>query len=309
VKRSDATVLAVVAVVALIAGFWFMVLAPKRSQVSDLSAQANDLQMQLSQQQQTVATAHDAQADYAPSYHKLVVLGKAVPADAEQASLIVQLSSLATRAGVSFRSLTLSPSPTGSTTTAAPTTPTTSTGTDTTSTSTTDTSTTSTTPTSTTSTTTSESTPTASSATALPTEASAALLPLGAGVGPAGLPVMPYQLTFTGGYFQISKFLHEVDNLVHTGTDTVTVSGRLLTVNSFDLAPPENSATAGGGGSGATLEAKLSVTSYVEPPGQGITAGATPTGPATTPSSTVPTSSAAPTSSATPTADTAPTTP
>ncbi len=38
-KRSDTTVLAVVGVVAVIAVFWFVVLAPKRSHASDLSSQ------------------------------------------------------------------------------------------------------------------------------------------------------------------------------------------------------------------------------------------------------------------------------
>jgi Tfp pilus assembly protein PilO len=302
VKRSDATVLAAVAAVALIAVFWFVVLAPKRSQASDLSSQASDLQSQLSQQQQTVATARQAQSSFRPSYHKLIVLGKAVPADSEQASLIVQLSALATRAGVSFQGLTLSQS---SGAAPAPVTPPPTTGNDPSATTTsTDTSTTSTTPT----------TPTTDSSTAattaaLPTEASVADLPLGASVGPAGLPAMPYELTFIGGYFQISKFLHEVDSLVHTGSDSVTVSGRLVTVNGFDLAPPLN-ATGGSSTPGGTLEATLSVTTYVVPPGQGLTGGATPTAPAaTTPSTAVPTSAPAPTATAAPTAAPAPTAP
>ncbi len=173
------------------------------------------------------------------------MLGKAVPADSEQASLLVQLNTLADRAGVSFQSLTLAQDPNAvAPSAAAPTTDTTST-----STTSTDTTSTETTPTDTTSTSTSSTAATATptgTATAVPglaTEASAASLPLGAAIGPAGLPVMPYDLTFTGGYFQISKFLHSVDDLVHTPGSHITVSGRLLTVNSFDLAPPQDSGT------------------------------------------------------------------
>ena len=39
------------------------------------------------------------------------------------------------------------------------------------------------------------------------TEASAATLPLGATVGPAGLAVMPFALTFSGDFFEIADFL------------------------------------------------------------------------------------------------------
>jgi Tfp pilus assembly protein PilO len=288
VKRSDATVLAVVAVVALIAAFWFVVLGPKQSDASDLSSQVSDVQSQLSQQQQVVDTARQAQASFQPSYHKLVVLGKAVPADSEQASFIVQLSGLASRAGVSFLGLTLNQDTTAAAVVPPPTTPPT-TGTDTTSTTTT-TDTTSTTPTSSTA-------PTASatSTTAPPTEAAAATLPLGASVGPAGLPTMPYELTFTGGYFQISRFLHEIDDLVHTGNGGVTVSGRLVTVNGFELSPPASTVTTTGepAASTGTLNATLSVTTYVAPADQGLTGGATPTAPAST-STAVPTSAPVP---------------
>jgi Tfp pilus assembly protein PilO len=299
VKKSDATVLAVVAAVALIVAFWFVVLGPKRSQASDLSSQVSDLQAQMSQQQQTVSLAQQAQSGFAASYHKLVVLGKAVPADSEQASLIVQLSSLAKRAGVSFQSLALNQDSGASAAPPAPVTPAPTTGTGTTSTTTT----TSTTPT--TSTTTSAGSATAVPTAAAPTEASVAALPLGASVGAAGLPVMPYGLTFTGGYFQISKFLHELDGLVHIGNGSVTVSGRLITVNGFNFAPPQS--TTGATGSDGSLQATLSVTTYVVPPGQGITAGATPTEPtATTPSTAVPTAAPAPTATAAPTAAPAP---
>ena len=109
---------------------------------------------------------------------------------------------------------------------------------------------------------------------------------------------MPYDLTFTGGYFQISKFLNSVDNLVHTPGSDITVSGRLVTVNSFDLAPPQDSGTSTTGepAKSVELQASLSVTTYVTPSDQGLTGGATPIGPAPTTSATaVPTAAPAPT--------------
>ena len=120
----------------------------------------------------------------------------------------------------------------------------------------------------------------------LPTEATAALTPLGSGVGPAGLPVMPYDLSFSGGFFQIADFLQELDQLVHSRHGKVSVNGRLLTVNGFALSPSESSATPSstpGGGARATktLTVDLSVTTYLTPADQGLTGGATPSGPVT----------------------------
>ncbi|HET7122030.1 MAG TPA: hypothetical protein VFI17_12380 [Solirubrobacterales bacterium] len=107
-----------------------------------------------------------------------------------------------------------------------------------------------------------------------PTEAEASLLPLGASIGPAGLGVMPYSLTFEGDFFQVAKFIESLDNLVKTSNENVAVNGRLITVNSFSLAPADSE-----GESSAKLQANFSVTTFLTPPGQGLTAGATPAGP------------------------------
>ena len=72
------------------------------------------------------------------------------------------------------------------------------------------------------------------SSTVPPTEAAASLLPLGASIGPAGLGVMPYSLTFSGDFFQIANFIGGIDSLVHTGAKSnVAVDGRLVTLNGF----------------------------------------------------------------------------
>jgi hypothetical protein len=70
---------------------------------------------------------------------------------------------------------------------------------------------------------------------------------------------------------------------VKTTNAKVSVNGRLLTVNSFTLAEAEEGFP--------TLEASFSITTYLTPPEQGLTGGATPSGPA-------------PTATATPTAST-----
>jgi Tfp pilus assembly protein PilO len=101
------------------------------------------------------------------------------------------------------------------------------------------------------------------------TEAAASLMPLGATVGPAGLAVMPYTLIFNGSFFQIADFIERLDSLVKTRNEEVEVDGRLITVDGFSLASGEEE-----GESSSALTATFSVTTYLTPPSQGVTAGA-----------------------------------
>lgn len=107
---------------------------------------------------------------------------------------------------------------------------------------------------------------------ASPTEATAALLPLGAAIGPAGLGVLHYTLTFSGGFFQIADFIEGVDSMVDTRKEDVRVDGRLLTIDSFSLAVV-------GEGSTPVLDASFEVTAYLTPPGAGAPGGAAPESP------------------------------
>jgi Tfp pilus assembly protein PilO len=109
---------------------------------------------------------------------------------------------------------------------------------------------------------------------ASPTEAAAALLPLGATVGAAGLAVMPYTLTFQGNFFTLADFIEEVDALVMTENEDVLVDGRLLTLDGYALEADDEKGF-------PALQAHFAITSYLVPPGQGVTAGASPTSPET----------------------------
>jgi Tfp pilus assembly protein PilO len=107
-----------------------------------------------------------------------------------------------------------------------------------------------------------------------PTEATAALLPLGASVGPAELAVMPYTLTFQGNFFTLADFIEEVDALVRTENEDVLVDGRLLTLDGYALEADDEKGF-------PALQAHFAITSYLVPPGQGVTAGASPASPET----------------------------
>jgi Tfp pilus assembly protein PilO len=242
-KSSALTIVAMVVVVAVAVAFWMLLLSPKRDEAAKLGKQLELAESSLSRHQAEVASAEAARKQFPVDYQRLVVLGKAVPATDETASLLVQLNGVADRAGVEFQSLSLSSEGGGS----------------------------------------EEAAPAPASVSGEPvsaTEAAAALLPLGASIGPAGLAVMPYSLTFVGDFFQIADFIHGLDSLVKSNNEDVAVSGRLVTINKFTLTPEGDEAgKGGGGGASPVLIASFSVTTFVTPPGQGTAAGASPSSP------------------------------
>lgn len=260
--KSDRIILVLLPVVALLGAAWFLLISPKRAEVADYDTQISELKASITEQNELAAFATQARKTFPSSYRKIVNLGKAVPADDDTSSLLVQLQGLALKANVDFRSIELD---TASAPAAPPPPPPAesepegeeSTEED------------------------AEAAP-ASTAVAPATEATAAMLPIGAQIGPAGLPIMQHKMIFTGDFFEIADFLKGVDRMVKTRARKVEVDGRLLTVNGFTLERDE-------GEGFPNLAATFTVTSYVSPGDEGVTAGAAPTGPsaaAPTPAST-----------------------
>lgn len=293
-RRNELTILLSLAGIGLLVAFWLVVLAPKRQEAASLKDDVDQLHAQLDEARQSVAAGRQTRESFPADYRKLVVLGKAVPQDNDQASLLVQLQNLANRSGVEFQSIDLSSDTSTTSTTSA-------TGTSTTPTTSTTASGTSAGSSDTTSTASPSSTSSGEPASApgpVATEASAAALPIGASIGSAGLPVMRYEVKFNGGFFQIADFMKRLDAMVRTEHGAVVVTGRLLTVDSFTLSPIVKT---GKTDPAPSLTADLFVTTYVTPADQGLAAGATPSGPA--PAS-APPASPTPASSTTPTAPT-----
>lgn len=238
-KAEKKLAVAVIVLVVLAGAFWTILLSPKREEASKLGKQAEQVQASLAQHEAEAANALAAKREFPTNYSQLVVLGKAVPADSETPSLLVQLQHISEKSGVRFEEISLD-SAGGEA--AAPAVS-------------------------------AEGEGSSGSAESLvsPTEVAASTSPLGASVGPAGLSAMPYTLTFTGDFFHIADFIHGLDNLVKTTNSNVSVDGRLITVNAFSLSPSSGT---------SNLQVSFSVTTYLTPPEQGLTAGATPTGPA-----------------------------
>lgn len=279
-RASERAIVFGVVLAALAIGFYVLVLGPQRDKASELSKQVDDLHASISREQQVADFAEQARREFPRYYGRLVVLGKAVPEQADTASMLVQLNSISSRSQVAFQGISLSQGSesagtgTSSSSSATTTPPTSSTTTPATPAAPASTGTSGAAPTTTASGTSGSAAP-VSAAPAPATEASAATLPIGAVVGPGGLPTLPYDLTFRGTFFDISNFIGGIDDLVtpQDGGTQVSSDGRLFTVNGFAL-------NGGAPGSSPKLDGNFLVTTYVTPEEQGLTAGATPSGPA-----------------------------
>ncbi len=234
-NQSTKTALAIVAVVALAGAFWLLLLGPKREKASELAKQTSALRSEVAAEQQRVAAAVVAKRKFPRYYAELVLLGKAVPAEAATPSLLVQLNGISRKADTSFQSIAAGGGAEEETA-AVPT---------------------------------GEVTASTGETTALP--------PIGSTLGPAGLGALPYGLQFNGDFFDVADFIEGLDALVTTKDGIIDAEGRMVTIDSFSLEPLEEEDSPP-----EELAANFSVNTYVTPPGQGLTAGATPSGPATT---------------------------
>jgi uncharacterized iron-regulated membrane protein len=198
VTARDRTVLIVVGMLALLGGFWFLAIGPKRKEASDVTAQVLEAQQRLDTAQASAASAEAARKQYSTDYATVARLGKAVPVDDDMPSLVYQLSHTAKVNHVDFRAIKLTSTasaPTGAAAAVA--------------------------------------SATGSSSTPAATVTSA--LPPGAVVGTAGFPTMPFSFDFTGSFFHMQRFLKAIDGLTAVKGKSINVKGRLLTVDGVGL--------------------------------------------------------------------------
>jgi Tfp pilus assembly protein PilO len=238
-SSSNRIIVAMLAVVVLAVAFWMLLLSPKKEEVTKLDKQVTKQQEVLTANEVEVQRGLAAQKGFPSAYRDLIVLGKAAPAADDTASLIVQLSRIAKESGVRFETFVLTPASEGEAEAPEAVPP---------------------------------PEPGQPASFVPPTEVAASTMPIGASIGPAGLAVMPYTLTFKGSFFHVADFIHGLDALVESNNEKVEVTGRLVTVNSFTLAEDTNKKF-------PALEASFTVTTFLVPPEQGVTAGATPSSP------------------------------
>lgn len=229
---SNKKLIGVVALVLAVAGYWFLLLAPKREEAAALADQVATKQAAVQAAEATVATYQKARGAYRGNYATVVRLGKAVPGDDDVRSLMVQMDSAAARSGVDFRTIQVGGSASGA------------------------------------------------DSTATGPVAGAATPPPGAQtVGTAGFWVMPLQLTFSGDFADLSVFFAKLERFVSVSEQQIDVTGRLLRVDSVHLERD---------GEGQILRAEVGASSYLVPPTEGVTGGASTQGPATVTASATP---------------------
>ncbi len=102
----DRKLLAIVGVAVILGGYWFLVLGKKRSAVAEAEQSKVAAQQALDTAKAAAATGRQEKKRYPVSYSRVVKLGKAIPEDADYASLVVQVSDIADESGVRFESLT-----------------------------------------------------------------------------------------------------------------------------------------------------------------------------------------------------------
>jgi len=211
-KQRDRLVLAIVAVAGVVGAVWFLALAPKREAANAVTAKITAAELRRDAANQQADVAEQAKSTYRRDYATVARLGKAVPAKADVPSLVYQLESAARAAKVDFRAITvqtsaalapaapvaLSPAPTPTPT------------------------------------------PTPAPAPA-PATAGAPATP-GAPVAPgaassAGIEQKGFQFTFQGNFLSLRRLLSEIDRFSRVKGSKVSVSGRLLTIDTVALNP------------------------------------------------------------------------
>jgi type II secretory pathway pseudopilin PulG len=226
-SQRDRIVVIVVAIVAVVAAGWMIVVSPEREKASKLAAQVSSAQSALNTAQGKLGEARNAQAQYAKAYSAIVSLGKAVPAADEVPSLIYELERASNSKSVDFNSIV-----NGGTSSSG-----------------------------------------SSSSSSAHSGAAAA-------ASAAGFTAMPFTFTFNGSYFNLEHLFESLDHFtVRTSSGPLEVSGRLLTIDSVKLTPLGTSAETGHKAS-AVLTGTITATAYILPASEGLTAGATPSGPA-----------------------------
>jgi Tfp pilus assembly protein PilO len=300
----DRKILMVIVPLVLIAGYWFLLLAPKREEAATAGDTLAKAEQRLDAAEALVQQKESARSSFASDYSELIRLGKAIPTSVDMPSLIVQLDSAARGTHIKFRKISTSSASGGPTAPAAASTP-----------------------------------PPASGNGSQPAQGGNATQPAAAGGQPAqsgpgkaaetagnaanasnassaqssgvdakdaqtstsareGLPVgggsaassagaaqggqtcapglvcVPLTMEFNGGFFDLTDFFHRLKRFVKLENRGLRVSGRLMTIDSLKFATDQQSFP--------SLKAEIGATVYLAPKSEGTTAGATAQGPADT---------------------------
>jgi Tfp pilus assembly protein PilO len=222
VTRSTRILIAVAAIGLAACAFYFLMLAPKRDEVAKLDTDIASKQAEIAQSQQMLATYEAAKASYKSNYATLARLGKAVPADDDVRSLMVQIQASADRTGVDFKQIELGTSLAGADSSAT------------------------------------SGQPAESAASTGQLASAPGAVPVAGGA----LSAMPFNFTFTGGFFDLSTFFAKLEHFVTVNNQNLDATGRLLRLESVSITPSTTGFP--------EMQAAVGAAAYIVPPVEGV---------------------------------------
>ena len=269
VSDRDRKLLLIIVPLALLAAYWFLLLAPKRDEATKLESDLAAAELARDDAVARSQSVTGSKTDFAADFAEVLRVGKAIPTGVDMPALLLQLDKAAAGTDIAFKSIKagqrtaaqpLPPAPPpaegsepadagGEQAASAP------------------------------GQAAEQAAEGAETADARSAESGAdpaitAPAPDGTtatGTAAPGLDTVPLDFTFEGDFFELANFFHRLKRFVHVRDDRIVVGGRLMTIDSFTLAMGETF---------PTLTAQMTATVYLAPLSEGATAGATPQGPA-----------------------------
>jgi len=104
-NKRDRTVLTVLAIVGVLAGFWMLAVKPDRAELTRLDERIASAEQRRDAALADLASAREARTAFRRDRTTLALMGKAVPADDDVPSLLYQLHRAARQTGITFRAL------------------------------------------------------------------------------------------------------------------------------------------------------------------------------------------------------------
>jgi len=104
-SRKMRMLLAGVALVAILAGAWFLLVSPLRTDIADTNAAIAEQKVKLSEAEAKLAQAQTTRAEGQKNQARLMELAKMVPQADQVPSLLVQIQDLADQSGIDFISI------------------------------------------------------------------------------------------------------------------------------------------------------------------------------------------------------------
>jgi hypothetical protein len=262
----DRKIVLVLAPLVLLLGYWFAVLSPQRSESTKVADELTKARGERDTAQAQIGQLNAAKASFAGDYQTVIRMGKAVPENVDMPSLLVQLDRAARGTGIEMNEIKVSPAEEAKGAAATPPGGGANPGAG------------------------------GSGAQSMPGRAAqgagnavnqansagqanadaangGAAPAAGGGTPAPGLSSVGLQFQLRGDFFSMADFFHRMKRFVRVVNEQIVVRGRLIAIDNWDFSVE-----------GKKIKADVGATVYLSPKAQGgVSAGASPSGPAGAP--------------------------